>query len=50
MANGENGKTTLTFSSIASFKACPKKYYWRYIRELEALARPEALVLGTVEC
>ncbi len=46
MANG-NGKTILTNSAITSFKACPRKYYWRYIREIEALERPEALLLGT---
>jgi hypothetical protein len=46
MANG-NGKTILTNSAITAFKACPKKYYWRYLREIEALERPEALLLGT---
>lgn len=46
MANG-NGKTILTNSSISAFKACPRKYYWRYVREIEALERPEALLLGT---
>ncbi|MDY0297010.1 MAG: PD-(D/E)XK nuclease family protein [Acidobacteriota bacterium] len=46
MANG-NGKTILTNSAISTFKACPRKYYWRYIREIEALERPEALLLGT---
>ena len=46
MANG-NGKTILTNSAISAFKACPRKYYWRYVREIEALERPEALLLGT---
>lgn len=45
MANGE--KIILTNSSISTFKACPKKYYWRYVREVEAKERPEALLLGT---
>ena len=45
MVNGE--KTILTNSSVTAFKACPKKYYWRYVREIEALERPEALLLGT---
>ncbi len=46
MPNG-NGKTILTNSAITAFKACPRKYYWRYIREVEAVERPEALLLGT---
>ena len=45
MPNG-NGKTILTNSAISTFKACPRKYYWRYVREIEALERPEALLLG----
>ena len=42
-----NGKTILTNSAINAFKSCARKYYWRYIREIEALERPEALLLGT---
>lgn len=45
MANGD--KVILTNSSISAFKACPKKYYWRYVREVEAKERPEALLLGS---
>lgn len=46
MANG-NGKTILTNSSISAFKSCPRKFYWRYERQIEAVTRPEALLLGT---
>lgn len=46
MGNG-NGKTILTNSSISAFKSCPKKFYWRYERQIEAKERPEALLLGT---
>jgi hypothetical protein len=42
-----NGKTILTNSAINAFKSCARKYYWRYVRELEALVRPEALLLGS---
>lgn len=45
MVNGE--KVILTNSAINAFKSCPKKYFYRYIRELEALERPEALLLGS---
>ena len=37
----DNCKTILTHSGIAAFKACPRKYYWRYVREIEALEMPE---------
>jgi hypothetical protein len=40
-------KVILTNSAISAFKACPRKYYWRYVREVEAIERPEALLLGT---
>ncbi|MFH2108551.1 MAG: PD-(D/E)XK nuclease family protein [Chrysiogenia bacterium] len=43
----ENGKTILTNSAINAFKSCARKYYWRYVREIEARERPEALLLGT---
>ncbi|MCJ7483483.1 MAG: PD-(D/E)XK nuclease family protein [Thermodesulfovibrionales bacterium] len=46
MGNG-NGKTILTNSAINAFKSCARKYYWRYVREIEAMERPEALLLGT---
>ncbi len=46
MGNG-NGKTILTNSAISAFKACPRKFYWRYERQIEAKERPEALLLGT---
>ena len=45
MVNGE--KTILTNSAINAFKSCGRKYYWRYVREIEAKERPEALLLGT---
>lgn len=45
MPNG-NSKLLLTHSSITAFKACPKKFYWRYVCEVEAKVRPEALLLG----
>lgn len=46
MGNG-NGKIILTNSAISTFKSCPKKYFWRYLRELESIERPPALLLGT---
>jgi hypothetical protein len=46
MANA-NGKIILTNSSISAFKSCPRKFYWRYERLIEAVERPEALLLGT---
>jgi len=45
--DNSNGKTILTNSAINAFKSCAKKYYYRYVREIEALARPEALLLGS---
>lgn len=45
MVNGD--KIILTNSAINAFKSCPKKYYYRYIRELEAIEKPEALLLGS---
>jgi hypothetical protein len=40
-------KTILTNSSISAFKSCPRKFYWRYERQIEAVERPEALLLGS---
>ena len=45
MVNGE--KVILTNSAINAFKSCGRRYFWRYVREIEALVRPEALLLGT---
>lgn len=46
MPNG-NGKTILTNSAINAFKSCGRRYYWRYERLIQAVERPEALLLGT---
>jgi hypothetical protein len=45
VVNGE--KVILTNSAINAFKSCGRRYYWRYVREIEAMERPEALLLGT---
>jgi hypothetical protein len=42
-----NGKVTLTYSSMQAFLTCPKKYFWRYVEELEPVEKPEALLLGS---
>lgn len=42
-----NGKLTLTYSGMQAFLTCPRKYYWRYVEELEPMEKSEALVLGS---
>ena len=38
----------LTYSALRCFDECPKRYAWRYQRQLEAIDKPEALVFGTI--
>lgn len=46
MVNG-SGKITLTYSALASFRACPKRYEWRFIKQIDILKKPDALTLGS---
>lgn len=43
-----NGKCTLTNSALNIFRSCPKKYFWRYKRQIEPIIKPEALTLGSL--
>ena len=33
--NRQNGRITLTYSAMQAFLTCPRKYYWRYVQEVE---------------
>jgi hypothetical protein len=45
-ANGD-GKIVLTYSALSSFRACPRRYQWRYIRQIDTINKPDALTLGS---
>jgi hypothetical protein len=42
-----NGKVVLTYSALQSFLTCPRKYFWRYIQEVEPVEKSDALLLGS---
>lgn len=41
-------KTILTYSALAMFRDCRRKYFWRYVAELVTKDKPEALAFGTL--
>lgn len=47
MPTNGNGKITLTYSALSSFRACPRRYQWRYIKQLDTIKKPDALTLGS---
>ncbi len=42
-----NGKQVLTYSAMQSFLTCPRKYFWRYVEEIEPVEKSEPLILGS---
>lgn len=46
LANG-NGRITLTYSAVSTFRACPRRYMWRYVRQIDLVRKPDALSLGS---
>lgn len=44
-ANGD-GKIVLTYSALTAFRACPRRFKWRFIRQLDTIKKPDALTLG----
>ncbi len=43
----DNKKLTLSYSALKTFKTCPMKYYWRYLKNIEPVEKAEALLLGS---
>lgn len=46
MSAGNGKKIVITNSAITCFRTCARKYYWRYLRELELKEKAESLTLG----
>lgn len=38
----------ITYSSASTYRQCPRKYYWRYIREFDFSERGETLAIGSM--
>jgi hypothetical protein len=47
MNGNGNGKVVLTYSAMQAFLTCPRKYFWRYVAEVEPVEKSESLVLGS---